>query len=351
MKDYSHALLVYIGNFDVLVGADGSNSFVRRYCNIQMISEGLEYACGVAYNIPKEVAPADEPLHQALNCILTVSQTRYLVNSSNSRRGYLNIRLIQSEYDELRERLLTFQSRNEAIDLMDYDKCPQSPVWSIIRQGLDFFRIAPKFVFRVVPIEINVRHASIVVREMRYEVEEPSTEVDKKPKKHQYKTALAFLVGDAALNVHFWPGRGMNSGMKGAMALARNIVRSCLMKDAPYTIQPRKPLRFLDFLDYEGFMARLRAREQQGRSLRVLIDPIDKSVEASYSYAHLNHCYIKYTHKLKEKLKDIRQRLQERPEWPHQSRPVTDDELNSSVQSCLVFGSGTAVAGQSMANS
>ena len=52
--------------------------------------------------------PADEPLHQALNCILTVSQTRYLVNSSTSRRGYLNIRLIQDEYDELREYLQEF---------------------------------------------------------------------------------------------------------------------------------------------------------------------------------------------------------------------------------------------------
>ena len=57
-----------------MVGADGANSFVRRYCNIQMISEGLEYACGVAYEIPDTVDPADEPLHQALNCILTVSQ-------------------------------------------------------------------------------------------------------------------------------------------------------------------------------------------------------------------------------------------------------------------------------------
>ena len=58
-----------------LVGADGATSFVRRYCNIQMISEGVEYACGVAYNIPDIVAPIDELLHQALNCILTVSQT------------------------------------------------------------------------------------------------------------------------------------------------------------------------------------------------------------------------------------------------------------------------------------
>ncbi|CAF5008493.1 unnamed protein product, partial [Rotaria socialis] len=76
------------GNFDILVGADGANSFVRRYCNIQMISEGLEYACGVAYNIPNDVPSSEAPLHQAMNCVLTVSQTRYLVNSSTSRHGY-----------------------------------------------------------------------------------------------------------------------------------------------------------------------------------------------------------------------------------------------------------------------
>ncbi|CAF2125500.1 unnamed protein product, partial [Rotaria magnacalcarata] len=85
-------------------------------------------------------------------------------------------------------------------------------------QGLDFFRISPKYVFRVIPIEINVRHASIVVRELRFEIgkseQKPS---EQKPSEHdekKYKTALAFLAGDAAMCVHFWPGRGMNSGMK-----------------------------------------------------------------------------------------------------------------------------------------
>ncbi|CAF4427638.1 unnamed protein product [Rotaria sp. Silwood2] len=311
------------GNFDILVGTDGSNSFVRRYCNIQMISEGLEYACGVAYNIPDNVPPSEKPLHQALNCVLTVSQTRYLVNSSTSRRGYLNIRLVQDEYNELRNCLEVFQSRNEPIDLLDFNKCPQSPVWTIIRQGLQFFKILPKYVFRVIPIEINVRHASIVVRELRYEIDKngkPTNEYDEK----KYKTALAFLAGDAAMCVHFWPGRGMNSGMKGAIALARNILRSCTLNNS---INIRRPLRFLDFLDYEGFMARLRAREQQGRSLRVLINPIDASVEASYSYAHLTHCYQKYTKKLIRKLEETRKNLEANREWPHKSRPITNDEL------------------------
>jgi hypothetical protein len=307
-----------------------------------MISEGVEYACGVAYNIPDKVAPVDEPLHQALNCILTVSQTRYLVNSSTSRRGYLNIRLIQNEYDELRERLQVFQSLKEPLDLSDTNKCPQSPVWSIIRQGLEFFKIQSKYVFRVVPIEINVRHASIVVRELRFEIDQQEQSTKDSDEK-KYKTALAFLAGDAAMNVHFWPGRGMNSGMKAAMALARNILRSCTSNNS---IVIRRPLRFLDFLDYEGFMARLRAREQQGRSLRVLINPIDKYIEASYSYIYLNHCYIKYTGKLIEKLKETRARLQERPEWPHKSKPITDDELKAATNRI----SPQAVAQLSLAN-
>ncbi|CAF1281890.1 unnamed protein product, partial [Adineta steineri] len=182
------------GDFDMLIGADGSNSFVRRYCNIPMISEGVEYACGVAYQIPAHVPPSEEPLHQALNCVLTVAQTRYLVNSSSSRRGYLNIRLIQDEYEELRGRLQEFQHRNESLDLLDVNKCPNSSlVWTIVRQGLEFFKISPKYVFRVLPIEINVRHASIVVRELRFEIQEDKDEkassVQKAGGRKQYKTA------------------------------------------------------------------------------------------------------------------------------------------------------------------
>ncbi|CAF4169187.1 unnamed protein product, partial [Rotaria sordida] len=347
------------GNFDVLVGADGSDSFVRHYCNIKMISEGIEYACGVAYNIPQDVIPSDEPLHQALNCILTISQTRYLVNSSTSRRGYLNIRLIPNEYEELSECLQKFQSCNESLDLLDYNKCPQSPIWSIVRQGLEFFKIPAKYVFRVVPIKIDVRYAPIVVRELRFEINKTqqttssssndSTSTIEKAsgsEKKQFKTMLACLVGDAAMSVHFWPGRGMNSGMKAAMALARNILRSCTSKISPHSIEVRIPLRFLDFLDYEGFMARLRAREQQGRSLRILVNPIDASVEEAYTYAHLNHCYYRYTKELNEKLKETRQRLEERFDWPHQTRPVTDEELQDACNRI----SHNAVAQLSLAN-
>ncbi|CAF4206682.1 unnamed protein product, partial [Rotaria magnacalcarata] len=77
-------------------------------------------------------------------------------------------------------------------------------------------------------------------------------------------------------------------------------------------------------------MSRLRAREQQGRSLRVLVDPIDKSVEESYSYAHLGNCYKRYTKKLIRKLKETRDRLEKLDGWPHHSRPISDEQLEYS---------------------
>ncbi|CAF3375581.1 unnamed protein product [Rotaria socialis] len=332
------------GQFDLLVGADGANSFVRRYCNIQMNLEIMEYACGVAYNIPIEVPPHEEPLHQALNCILTVSQTRYLVNSSTSRQGYLNIRLIHSEYEELQERLEEFRNRNEQLDLLDYNKCPHSPVWTIIRQGLDFFKIAYRFVFRVVPIEINVRHASVVVKETEVQLKDESQLECGNQKKR--RKILACVVGDAAMNVHFWPGRGMNSGMKAAMALARNIVRLFISNTLPAQIQVYTPLRYLDFVDYEAFMTRLRAREQQGRSLRVTSNPIDGSVENAHAFSHLNVCYEHYISTLIEKLKTTRQLLQGRREWPHRHRLVTDDEVQAASNRI----SANAVAQLSLAN-
>jgi len=313
------------------VGADGSNSFVRGYCNIKTMSEGIEYACGVAYNIPANVPPSDEPLHQALNCILSVSQTRYMVSSLSSRQGYLYIRLIKSEYDVLRETLKKNQNRNQPLNLLDRQTCPQSPLWSIVRQGLDFFKINQRFVFRIAPIEINVQHASIVIRELRSE---------------NNKTMLAFLVGDAAMNVHFWPGRGMNSGMKAAIAIARNIVRACTSKTAPHSIEVHTPLQFFDFLDYEGFMARLRAREQQGRSLRILDNPIAQSVGQAFVDSHLDDCYNTYKSTLYEKMKEAREHFQGQSDWPHKERLVSDKELEDVCNRI----SYNAVAQLSLAN-
>ncbi|CAF0922694.1 unnamed protein product [Didymodactylos carnosus] len=312
-----HEQSVYLvkGQFDIVVGADGANSLVRRYCNIQMVSQGMEYACGVAYNIPENVAATDEPLHQALNCILTVSQTRYLVNSSTSRRGYLNIRLIKDEYDELTEHLRDIKATTTNIDLDNNIHFPHSPVCTIIRQGLQFFKIPSKYVNLIVPIQINVRHAMDFSRELSYQIEAG---------KKTFKTSLMFLIGDAAMNVHFWPG-----SMKEAMALARNIFE-VITNETERSVQERS-LSINDFVEFEGFMGKLRAREQQGRSLRVTLNPIDSAIDEAYSTAHLSKCFKTYNTGLKTKLQATRNRLQQRDEWPHKNHPIIDAELDSAV--------------------
>ncbi|CAF0919555.1 unnamed protein product [Didymodactylos carnosus] len=322
------------GDFDLLLGADGAESFVRNYCNIGVFVEGIEYACGVAYNIPEQVEPSDEPLHQALNCILTISQTRYLVNSSTSRQGFLNIRLTKVEYAELEKSLKSIQiNHNGILDLYNLDQCPYSPIWTIIRQGLAFFRIGQKYVKRVQPIEIKVRHAAIAVRELKYQQEK------------NYKTALAFLAGDSLMNVHFWPGRGMNSGMKAAVALARNILTVCT-NPTNNQIQIQTPLKFLDFLTYEGFMARLRAREQQGRSLRVLNNPIDSALEQSYNSLRSMEFEV-YKEQLETKLRETRNRLENREDWPHSPKHHVSDEDIHRATNRIIY---TAVQELNLAN-
>ncbi|CAF4431398.1 unnamed protein product, partial [Rotaria sp. Silwood2] len=76
------------------------------------------------------------------------------------------------------------------------------------------------------------------------------------------------------------------------------------------------------------------------------INPIDASVEASYSYAHLTHCYQKYTKKLIRKLEETRKNLEANPKWPHKSKPITDDELRFA-SNCIA---PHAVAQLSLAN-
>jgi hypothetical protein len=63
---------------------------------------------------------------------------------------------------------------------------------------------------------------------------------------------FGFLLGDAANAIHFWPGRGLNSGLASAISLAR-----CLAA-------PRRAVTFreADFVRHEGAMAMLQYRHK-----------------------------------------------------------------------------------------
>jgi len=138
----------------------------------------------------------------------------------------------------------------------------------------------------------------------------------------------------------------MNSGMKAAMALARNITRLFMQKDSTDRIAVYKPLTYEDFLEYEEFMIRLRNREQQNRSLRITNYPIDSSVEVAYNFFHLPGSYQYYINTLKDKFQRTRTLLQNRPDWPHRHTPITDKELENASNRI----SANAVAQLSLAN-
>lgn len=63
---------------------------------------------------------------------------------------------------------------------------------------------------------------------------------------------FGFLLGDAANAIHFWPGRGLNSGLASAISLAR-----CLASSWRET-----GLRDADFLRHEAVMAMLQYRHK-----------------------------------------------------------------------------------------
>lgn len=69
----------------------------------------------------------------------------------------------------------------------------------------------------------------------------------------------AFLLGDAANAIHFWPGRGLNSGLKSAVSLARCIASRW----------KGRRFRDADFTRHEGVMHMLQFREK-GRAWRVM---------------------------------------------------------------------------------
>jgi len=87
-------------------------------------------------------------------------------------------------------------------------------------------------------------------------------QVNKRPDGTQF---LAILIGDAAMRVHFWPGRGLNSGIKAAVALSRRLYWA--------HTHPRNKtgvIRGNDLPLFVGFMHALVAREQASRSEKML---------------------------------------------------------------------------------
>ncbi|MFG2475742.1 FHA domain-containing protein [Streptomyces fagopyri] len=272
------------------------------------------------------------PLSDPMSVLLTVSQNRFLLNSLRGE-GFLNMRLTREEaknvvgIDPVRQVFEECIAARPCVMSREEDnefRCPthgtlflpallrSSPLWKRIREGLKLFGMAEDDLTAVTSFRLDmVQRPRFTAQLSRPTPSGPGT--------------YGFLLGDAANAIHFWPGRGLNSGLGSATSLARSLSRAWR----------GKPLRDADFIRHEAAMSMLQYRhksrawnamvttDEQGAT-RAIKDIIARSMEPAADHDP----EVRQTHldALLERMSGIRERLAARlPGMP------TDDELRAHL--------------------
>ncbi|HVB43870.1 MAG TPA: FHA domain-containing protein [Streptosporangiaceae bacterium] len=199
--------------------------------------------------------------------LLTVTQNRFLLNSLYGE-GFLNMRLTDQEareavgIDPVRQLfteciqaqpcLLERKSDGEFFCGMHHALflpalLKGSSFWGRVEEGLQLFGIPPENLSAVTGFRLDMVQRSRFTTQLF-------------PRTAATPGTFGFLLGDAANAIHFWPGRGLNSGLASAISLAR-----CLAA-------PRRgtALRDADFVRHEAVMAMLQYRHK-GRAWRQMV--------------------------------------------------------------------------------
>jgi len=197
-------------------------------------------------------------LPDPMSVLLTVSQNRFLLNSLRGN-GFLNMRLTDQEAREAvgidpEQRVFTpcIQSEPCVLELGgDHNfHCAGhhsvflpallqgSALWTRVQEGLQLFGVAAQDLTAVTGFRLDM------VQRSRF-----STQLY--PKTATTPGTFGFLLGDAANAIHFWPGRGLNSGLASAISLAR-----CLCA------KQGTNMRDSDFVRHEAVMAMLQYRHK-----------------------------------------------------------------------------------------
>ncbi|MGW1495477.1 FHA domain-containing protein [Streptomyces sp. NPDC002402] len=271
-------------------------------------------------------------LSDPMSVLLTVSQNRFLLNSLRGE-GFLNMRLTREEaknvigidpvrqvFEECIAARPCLMSREEDNEF----RCPthgtlflpallrSSPLWKEIRQGLNLFGVAEDDLSAITSFRLDmVQRPRFTAQLSRPTATTPGT--------------YGLLLGDAANAIHFWPGRGLNSGLASATSLARTLSRSWR----------GKPLRDADFIRHEAAMSMLQYRhksrawnamvttDEQGVT-RAIKDIIARSAESGHGSGPASR--RPDLDELLDRMVAIRERLGSRvPGMP------TDEELRSHL--------------------
>jgi hypothetical protein len=189
--------------------------------------------------------------------LLTVAQNRFLLNSLRGE-GFLNMRLTDVEAQEAvgidpakREFTPCIQSEPCVLELgrdqqfhcaghhaLFLPALLNGSLWARVQEGLQFFGVPPENLTAVTGFRLDMVQRSRFTAQLF-------------PRTSTTPGTFGFLLGDAANAIHFWPGRGLNSGLASATSLAR-----CL------TAQHETPLRDANFLRHEAVMAMLQYRHK-----------------------------------------------------------------------------------------
>lgn len=198
-------------------------------------------------------------LSDPMAVLLTVAQNRFLLNSLHGE-GFLNMRLTS---EEAKEAVGIDPIRQLFTGCIQTDPCllernPNgefacgthhtlflpallrgSAFWSRVQEGLDLFGVPADNLTAVTGFHLSM-------------VQRPRFSARLFPRTKTTPGTYGFLLGDAANAIHFWPGRGLNSGLASAISLAR-----CLAK-------PRRggTLRDADFVRHEAVMCMLQYRHK-----------------------------------------------------------------------------------------
>jgi 2-polyprenyl-6-methoxyphenol hydroxylase-like FAD-dependent oxidoreductase len=255
-----------VGDFHVLLGADGAASWVRKsYFHGYEKERGRSYALGLAFD-----RPAGLPWSQPLNVFLTLGQTRYLLNASDyDGRGYLNMQLTEEEWHQmvsvdgqpvhfgrpgcLRRSDGSIPEGFEESQVFAPSEDRESMIWKAIEDGLKLFGFKESEV-------INIVRIPIVVQAVREGVQMLPVEDSRSISRPH---ALVAVAGDAAMTVHFWPGRGLNSGIKSGMALGDELVHA--LNNGRFIGMPLDAMK-----EYNDFIMKLQGREHDKRSIPIL---------------------------------------------------------------------------------
>jgi FHA domain len=199
--------------------------------------------------------------------LLTVSQNRFLLNSLNGE-GFLNMRLTDQEAKEAiginpvkqtfsgciqtEPCLLELGPRGDFVcgthnTLFLPALLRGSPLWARVQEGLALFGVPPENLTAVTGFQLNM-------------VQRPRFTARLFPPTATTPGAFGFLLGDAANAIHFWPGRGLNSGLASAISLARSLAR----------LKSGARLRDADFVRHEAVMSMLQYRHKSRAWLQMV---------------------------------------------------------------------------------